>query len=411
MTFNDTLKYKLAVFSYPNRAAVLDHLFCVNGNGYEFDETGEMVERGGSSGSTLNELVAIEHWVGAGKHKKPIDDMEEIPKELRRHFLSITVPADIEERLDRVNYDHWYPMSVGYNSLEKLPDNIPADWLNAAWECANLIILTPLDINLEKEAKSTSYQFLDMPIFDKDGYKVIGREKNTPAEALKKARKSVIETRHRVFNIADQALKRMKEQFPNHKFERNPTPTFDATRKMPKQGIVPWPLDESPADIDLCIEPFKKALKFAYSMRRRNQTKDIPYHGLPLGRDERACSFSPEHRFVVEQMDYDKYDQGRDALEVILCCMAQICIEQGRRDAKKKIMEPLNRHFEMEKFRKIADERAKTDLVFAARLRIVDQMQAGEQITINDNDPNEVQALKELREGMARMTADLDVNA
>ena len=91
--------------------------------------------------------------------------------------------------------------------------------------------------------------------------------------------------------------------------------------------------------------------------------------------------------------------------------MAQICIEQGRRDAKKKIMEPLNRHFEMEKFRKIADERAKTDLVFAARLRIVDQMQAGEQITINDNDPNEVQALKELREGMARMTADLDVNA
>ena len=352
-----------------------------------------------------NELIAIEQWVGAGKHKQPLECMDHIPEELRERLgiISFKIPADIEERLARTDYTHWYPMSVGYNALEKLPDNIPADWLNAAWKCANLIVNTPLDVDLEKEVRHTTYQFREVPIFDERGYKVIGHEKNSPEEAEKKARKSVIQTRQRVYTIAAQALERMKAQFPDHKFECNPIPAFDANRKMPKTGIIPWPLDESPANFDLLIDPFKKALKFAYSMRRKNQKKDIPYRGLPLGHDERVCSYGPEERFLAHQLEYDKTDQGRDALEVILCCMAQVCIEQGRRSAKKKFLEPLNHYFMMEEWRKEAEERAKTDPVFAARIRLVDQMKDGD-IVINQDDPNEVEALKQIQQSMKEMS-------
>lgn len=381
MNFNDTLKYDLAVYSsiFPNRAAVLNHLFCTNGNGYDWSSDGTLA---GDHGGLFNELVAIERYIGAGLHKQPLEDAESIPEEIIKNMRSFDIPADIEERCAQTEFTHWYPMSERYNSLEKLPDNIPADWLNAAWECANLVIATPIEDGLDREVRSKLYHFKG---------------------DIAKAKDSILWTRRNTQTIAMVALRRMKEQFPNHKFEQNPIPTFDAERPFEKTGITPWPVDESPVSFDLCIDPFEKALRFAYSMRRKNEDKDIPYSGLPVGKSTRVGSFGPEERFLAAQLKYDKEDQGRDAIEVILSCMAQICIEQGQRMAKKEIKKSLDDYFrrlEYEKrnqeWRAEQDALALTDSNVAAKLRVMDRMEANRKnntmLPIADpNDPLEVE--------------------
>jgi hypothetical protein len=407
MTFNDVLKYDLAVFPiiFPNRATVLNQLFVVNGNGMNWNEKGGALESGLGEGPQKNELVAIERFVGAGLHKAPVKDGGYIPTEILKHLNSMQIPADIEDRLSQTDFTGWYPMSPGFNNLEKLPDNIPADWLNAAFECASLIVHTPLDVNLEKEVQHTIHHFLDVPIFNDKG-KVIGRERNSPEVAEQKARKSVIETRMRIYNIATESLERMTAQFPNHKFEQNPIPTYDKDRPFENTGVInviPWPVNGDTAPFDLIFEPFEKAIRFAYNMRRKNEAKDIPYDGLPLGHDERVCSFGPEERFTVYQMKYDKEDQGRDALEVILSCMAQICLEQGRRIVQKELKERLNdyfRHLKIEADLKIwrteQEEKAKTDPKVAAHLRILDRIEAGIKPAHDINDPLEVEVATEM---------------
>lgn len=172
------------------------------------------------------------------------------------------------------------------------------------------------------------------------------------------------------------------------------------------------------------MDPFKKALRFAYSMRRKNEKKDIPYRGLPLGHDERVCSIGPEERFTAESLAYDKDDQGRDAIEVILCCMAQICVEQGRRIALKKIREEMNRYFQHEKWEAehreyLADlrEKAKSDPKVAAQVRILDRIEEQKKtdkyasITnptpYNPDDPLEVEVAKEMHDARAKMSEDI----
>jgi hypothetical protein len=240
MNYADTLKYSIATFptQYKSRAAVLNQLFCVNGSGYSWGDDGERQSRGDDDGK-LNELIALERYIGAGNHKKAAEDTDCIPEELFERRILCTgnkIPADIEERLASTEYTHWYPMTMEYNSLTNLPDNTPTDWLNAAYECATLVVNTPLDVDLEKTVAYTAGQFLDVPVFDDRGYKVVGRKKNSPEVALDKARKHVIEERQRIYNIAAVALEKMTAQFPNHKFEINPVPTFDANRPFEKMA-------------------------------------------------------------------------------------------------------------------------------------------------------------------------------
>ncbi len=143
MTYADTLKYSIATFPtlYRSRAAVLNQLFCVCGSGYSWDKDGDLQCRGNEDDKKLNELVAIERFIGAGNHKVPAEDTDCIPEELFERRILCTnnrIPADIEERLASTEYTHWYPMSMEYNSLTNLPDNTPTDWLNAAYEYATV---------------------------------------------------------------------------------------------------------------------------------------------------------------------------------------------------------------------------------------------------------------------------------
>jgi len=79
-------------------------------------------------------------------------------------------------------------------------------------------------------------------------------------------------------------------------------------------------------------EALRKSVGFAYTLRRKNKGKDVPYEGpeLTAGR-VLACSFTVEEAFSEEQLRYDREDQGRDAMEVILGKAIQLGMEQGWR--------------------------------------------------------------------------------
>lgn len=75
---------------------------------------------------------------------------------------------------------------------------------------------------------------------------------------------------------------------------------------------------------DACI----KALKFGFSIRRRNKGQDIPWTGPDY---DPANHLSPGYALTAESMEYAEEDQGRDALTEVVAVILQLGIEQGRR--------------------------------------------------------------------------------
>ena len=81
----------------------------------------------------------------------------------------------------------------------------------------------------------------------------------------------------------------------------------------------------------LCNE-LRKSLKFAYSMRRKNKDKAIPYDGPELTSFRLlAGGFNISENFSVGNLAYNNDEQNRDALDVILSAAVRLGIEQGLR--------------------------------------------------------------------------------
>lgn len=91
-----------------------------------------------------------------------------------------------------------------------------------------------------------------------------------------------------------------------------------------------WP-QTGPVRFTDLIDPVRKAIKFAYDLKRKNQTKDIPWRGYNIGKRERCGSPSPDEKLTQKSLAWVLDDQGRDALDEILCVAIQLGIEQGRR--------------------------------------------------------------------------------
>lgn len=92
-----------------------------------------------------------------------------------------------------------------------------------------------------------------------------------------------------------------------------------------------WPKNNAPASFEDLVKPFKQSLRFAYSMRRKNKDKDIPYTGFSNG--NLACCPDIVDMFSAENVTYSHEEQGRDVLETIIGAILQVGIEQGRRIA------------------------------------------------------------------------------
>jgi len=202
-TLEDQVYFSCAAYSciHPNRAAVLNHLFCVIGNGYEWDEDGRLVECCGETtykngrrksmnaaingvfrrrrehdqfskrearkwkrqkhapdpagNARLDEL--IDRAVAAMKAEKERDPaayeakvakQEKEWAEQRRKWREekkwdYRVPGNIQERTKATaGYNNWYPMCQ-YSRMLTYPSNIQPDYLDGIIETCNLIIASP----------------------------------------------------------------------------------------------------------------------------------------------------------------------------------------------------------------------------------------------------------------------------
>jgi hypothetical protein len=207
MTAQDTIYVQLASYAciFPNRGAALNHLFCVLGNGYQWED-GQLVhvERYPIPGETpsqkiarvfderRHERAATERrrqeareqpadtvWVtgimdklkaAAAKRqaerqallqadpeaysaKMAAEEKERQAADERFKFQmkqfedldkwDYCVPDDIDQRMEDTTFNDWYPLYAKSAKLVNFPSNIKTDWLDALIETAKLILEQP----------------------------------------------------------------------------------------------------------------------------------------------------------------------------------------------------------------------------------------------------------------------------
>lgn len=102
-------------------------------------------------------------------------------------------------------------------------------------------------------------------------------------------------------------------------------------------GKRQWPKDNKPAQFSDLVDPVIKGIRFAYSMKRRNETRRIPWTGPDTGKS--AVTPPPKEWLSRDSLAWDLEDQGRDALEILVGIAVQLGIEQGRRATIEKLNE------------------------------------------------------------------------
>jgi len=98
-----------------------------------------------------------------------------------------------------------------------------------------------------------------------------------------------------------------------------------------------WPKDDKIVSFVEITEPIREAILFAYTIKRKNKNRSIPWNGLDIGEDEKCTCFSPKDQFHLDNLRYSEDEQGRDALDEILGLAVRLGIEQGRRIFKNSI--------------------------------------------------------------------------
>ena len=94
---------------------------------------------------------------------------------------------------------------------------------------------------------------------------------------------------------------------------------------------IEWPDNNKTMYFEDLTKPAIKALKFAYTFRRKNNGKDIPWTGPGPGKAEAATVPPPDYMLSAENLKYSNDEQGRNALEEILGVIIRMGMEQGRR--------------------------------------------------------------------------------
>lgn len=104
---------------------------------------------------------------------------------------------------------------------------------------------------------------------------------------------------------------------------------------------VSWPKDGSPASFSDLTEPIRKIVRHCYSIQRKNKNKDVDWKGLELPECMSATCLTFDEKLKADNLKYEKEDQGRSAMDVIISIAVQLGIEQGRRMYKQEIMHEL----------------------------------------------------------------------
>ncbi len=105
-----------------------------------------------------------------------------------------------------------------------------------------------------------------------------------------------------------------------------------------------WPENNETANFHDIVSPIRKAIEFAYELRRINKQKNIPWGGFDIGEMEKITCFSPSDNLRYKHLKYSLEEQGRDALDEILGICIRLGIEQGRRKTIRKFKEQEVKH-------------------------------------------------------------------
>lgn len=94
--------------------------------------------------------------------------------------------------------------------------------------------------------------------------------------------------------------------------------------------VKSWPENNEPLSFDNLTAPLRKAFQFAYTLKRKNEGRSIPWTGPDQGKHA-GYSLHPTEQLSAENLRYSDEEQGRDALEELLGLALRLGIEQGRR--------------------------------------------------------------------------------
>jgi len=163
MNFKDTLRSMLLKYPaiFPNALAAYDHLFCVVGNGYSW-ENGQLVD---SSDKMISQEEAILksidfHLVNPVfdpfSFLKDNDSLEIVKNSLQFKYKKVIeevkMTFDIDNRMTDFTFeklDKYFPgdkyciQISDYTKIFKLPDNIQSDWLEAAEKMYLILVSNP----------------------------------------------------------------------------------------------------------------------------------------------------------------------------------------------------------------------------------------------------------------------------
>jgi len=127
---------------YQNREQVLDHLYCVLGNGYEWGTDGTIGYPRGEKHPkrTLREVVSeeIREIYLSGTYKMSAPE----GKKAKEDFIARTIDEDIKRIESTPKPKYFYPL---YDScmVMTVPDNVQQDYLDGAFETLELILNAP----------------------------------------------------------------------------------------------------------------------------------------------------------------------------------------------------------------------------------------------------------------------------
>ena len=99
--------------------------------------------------------------------------------------------------------------------------------------------------------------------------------------------------------------------------------------------LRPWPVDDDKISFDSIVNDFALAIRFAYTLRRKNYWLEIPYNGHDIPEWLKASCLPADQQVTMENLVRQEKDQGRPALDVILGVALQVAMEIGYRRGKK----------------------------------------------------------------------------
>lgn len=166
MNLKDTITRSLLLYPtiYPNRLAVYNHLFCVIGNGYDW-EKGQLVpprvKKIKLVPPTKEEAILIklgdelkEDWEGYIEFEDrihPGNHSKKFPTFLEQLKKDIKAILDVEERFDDLSIPekefsrfpfNFYPLSK-HSKMCCIPDDIREDWIQAINELVEIMKKNP----------------------------------------------------------------------------------------------------------------------------------------------------------------------------------------------------------------------------------------------------------------------------